>query len=173
MRVVPVLALVAGCTGSSFSKDDSNAMMKQLAAISSTALDAAQPPLDAPPPVALSIDQTVACQGSGHSTIAGDLSGDVDQNGTGSYSLDLMTTFSDCNIGNGVVVSGAPYLSTTGMFTFDAGTLTGSHVTYTGAFTANGDTCNIDFTVTLASQGPRVPLATGAICGNAVQLAQH
>jgi hypothetical protein len=173
MRALPILALAAGCTGNSFSKDDSRGMMYQLMMSSSATLDAAQPQTSQPPPVALSIDEMLACQAGGVLRISGDLSGDIDEAGTGSYSLDLMTTFADCDIGKGMIVSGAPYLSTTGMFTFDGGVLTDGHMTYSGAFTANGDTCNVDFTLTLAAEGPRFPFADGAICGNSTQFSAH
>lgn len=144
MRWFPIVALVAGCTGSSFSKDDSNAVMTELIGVSATTR--------AGMPGATSIDQTIACAGGGTAGVSGEFS---------ASSFDLMTTFSDCNVGNGLVINGAPYLATTGTFTD-----TSFNLAFTGAVTANGDTCNIDFRVTQTG-------ASGSICGNSVSFRAH
>jgi hypothetical protein len=173
MRVLPILVLAAGCTGSSFSKDDSGATAIQLQQISYSVLSAAHASMPGTqPPVTVSLDQSVACVAGGSSTVSGDFASTVDATGTGSYSLDLMTTMTDCAIGNGVVINGAPYLATTGTLTFHGFALTSGVVTYSGAFTANADTCNVGLTVTLAEAGP-APRVTGTICGRAIELQQH
>ena len=173
MRWLPLVLLFGACAGNTLAQDDSNAVMGQLVAVSVTAMTAAQPHPNAAPPLVLSIDQTVACAAGGSAEVSGELSGDVDPaTGTGTYSIDLMTTFSDCNVGNGMIVNGAPYLSTTGMFSFQSYALSGATITYSGAVTANGDTCNVDLGV--AGLGPRgVSSATGTICGHAVRSAYH
>jgi hypothetical protein len=171
MRVLPILALAAGCASNSFSQDDSEAVVGQLLTVSTSTVTTAQPQAMSTPPPVISIDQAFACGGGGTSAVTGDASGDVDATGTGSYSLDLMTTFSDCVLNNGLVVSGAPYLATNGKFTFQGRGLSSGSITYSGAFTANGDTCHIDFTIMFIGQGP--PSATGSICGNAIDRTAH
>lgn len=173
MRVVPILALAAGCAGSSFSKDDSGAVAGQLTGLSYASLAAAQPhpTLGAPPHVA-TVDQTVHCMAGGTAGLTGDFTGNLDASGTGTYSIAVMSTFTDCALGNGLVINGAPYLSTTGTLSFSQGTLTTGSVMYTGAFTAGGETCNVDFTIALAAAGP-APRALGSICGNVLDIRQH
>ena len=151
MRWFPLLALAVGCTGSSFSKDDSTVVMGQLVIASATARVGMMG--------ANSIDQTVACFGGGTAGVSGEFT---------QSSVDLMMTFADCNAGNGLVINGAPYLSLTGTFT-----QTSSDIALGGALTVNGDTCNVDLRMTLASEGPAVPYANGSICGNSVTFRAH
>jgi len=155
-------------------RDDSSAVVAQLSAASELAVASVQlsVPNDAPTPGMLSADKTVACASGGSVGIAGDLSGNFDTSATGSYSLDLMTTFTDCGLGNGLVINGAPYLTTTGTLSFQTAALTVGTVSYSGAFTANGDTCNIDVTLRLAGAPHPAINATGTVCGNAIKLGQ-
>jgi hypothetical protein len=172
MRLLPILALAAGCASNSFSKDDSGAVVQHLVTVSYSALHSAQPQATGTLPPVVSVDEAFACQGGGTSALAGGFSGDVDAAGTGSYSLDLMATFADCALGNGLVIAGAPYLATTGKLTFQTRELIRGSITYSGAFTANGDTCNIDVTLGFTS-GAGVARATGSICGSAVDSSWH
>jgi hypothetical protein len=171
MRLLPILAFAAGCASNSFSKDDSGAVLNELMAVSNAALHSSAPQITAPNPPVVSLDQAFSCAGGGTSALAGEFSGDVDATGTGAYSLDLMTTFADCAIGNGLVIGGAPYLATTGKLSFDHGALTGGFITYSGAFSAYGDTCNIDLTIA-TNFGP-FETATGSICRNAIDIRRH
>jgi hypothetical protein len=171
MRALPILALAAGCASNSFSKDDSGAVLNELMAVSYAALHSSTPQTAAPNPPVVSLDQAFSCAGGGTSALAGEFSGDVDATGTGSYSLDLMTTFADCTIGNGLVIGGAPYLATTGKLSFDAGDLVSGSITYSGAFSAYGDTCNIDLTIATPF-GP-FQRATGSICRNTIDVRWH
>jgi hypothetical protein len=161
------LVVAAGCAGNGISKDDSSAVMAQLMTASFSAKAAATP---AGPKIA--IDQTTSCFAGGSLAISGELDGDVDATGTGTDSLDLMTTFTDCNVGNGLVINGAPYLATTGTFAFAQGALSDGTVTYSGAFSTGSYTCNVSFTFQLAAAGPP-PRMSGTICGHALDVRQH
>jgi len=170
MRLGPWLVLLAGCgAGSSPGKDDSAAIATQLATVSGIAFVTAQQsiPNDGPPP-STSTEKTVTCAGGGSAGLAGDLNSNVGAGGTGSYSLDLMTTFTDCNLGTGLVLNSAPYLSTTGTVSFLGGGLAAGTVTFSGAVAVGVDTCNIDVAVQLTSTPNRSPRTTGTICGYAV-----
>jgi len=151
-------------------KDDSSAVVVQLASSSNAVSASVQDSLrtNEAPQAMVSADKTLPCAGGGSIAVAGDLTGDLDASATGSYQLDLMTTFTDCALGNGLVVNGAPYLTTTGTMTYRSGALTVAAISYSGAFTANGDTCNIDVTLSIAPSFS----ASGVVCGSAVKLSQ-
>lgn len=173
MRFLPLVALLSACAGSTLGQDDSNAVMGQLVTMTVVATSAAAPHAETTPPLVVSIDRTVTCPNGGAAEISGDLSGDIDATtGTGSYTVDLMTTFSECALGNGLVINGAPYLSTSGVLSFQGFGLTGANMSYSGAVTANGDTCHVD--LAMAGLGPTaVSTARGTICGNAVRAFRH
>jgi len=155
-------------------RDDSSAVVAQLTSASAAVNSSVQTSLGTNeyPQAMISADQTLPCANGGSVAVAGDLSGDLDAGATGSYSLDLMTTFADCALGTGLVVNGAPYLTTTGTLSFQAGTLTAGAIAYSGAFTASGDTCNIDVTIKLAAGAHPTFSATGTVCGSTVKVNQ-
>ena len=172
MRFFPLVILVAGCAGNAVGQEDSNAVLGQLVSLSYSATAVAQPRTDVAPQPLISLDRSLACQAGGSSAISGELTGDIDAaTGSGAYAVDLMTTFSDCNAGNGLVIAGAPYLPTEGTFSYTHGELSSETLSYSGALTANGEACNID--VTLTASAPAGWTARGTICGNAVRASSH
>jgi hypothetical protein len=160
MRILSILAL-ASCTSHSFSRDDATAMAVEMSQLSLVATHASTDTK------VTSLDQVIPCD-SGSARIQGEVTGTVGPTGSGTRSVALTTTYTGCTIGDAVIDGD---LAMTGMLTFDANRASGS-VSFTGSFTASGQTCQSDFTVTVASAGP-APLLEGTICGTPLRITQH
>lgn len=174
MRTFALLALsLAACASDPppLSSQDQALVMAQMFSMAGTAQAAAGQPAAAfrETPAVVQVNQSQACAFGGNAAVAGMASGSVDQTtGTGSVSVDIMATFTDCGVGQNFVINGAPDLSLTAEFDYLSFALSHASVTLSGAFCWNdcssGHTCDIDVTFQLPSSTQPQPSGSGHIC---------
>src|SRR5262249_30182075 len=113
----------------------------------------------------LPVDSAVPCTGGGSAHLGGELDG-ADSGGVGTYSAEVTTSFSACNIGHGVTLDGSVPLVTTGSIAaLDDHTVEMSSITYIGELVVNGKSCKVDVTVSAGFE-------TGEICDDRVNYVQ-
>ena len=112
---------------------------------------------------------TNACQYGGTTGFAGDVDGSVNSSGTGSIQFQLDETFTNCVPASGYTVNGAPEVTIAGTFSFNNGAISFPlQVVAGGAVNINSNTCNINLTTLVESNGSST--TTGTLCGQSVNL---
>jgi hypothetical protein len=112
---------------------------------------------------------TQACQFGGSTGFAGDLSGSINNSGTGGFQFQVDETFTNCSPVSGYTVNGAPEVTVAGSINFNGGVVSFPlQFEEGGAVTINGNTCNINLTTLAESDGSST--TTGTLCGQAVNL---
>ena len=148
--------------------------MAEMFSVAGTAFSASGMPVAVvPTPTTVQVNQTQPCAFGGNASVAGMASGNVDpMTGTGSVSADIMATFTDCGVGQNLVVNGAPYLSLTASAYYLSFAVSQASMTFSGAFCWNDcsarNTCDIDVTFQLPSTTQAAPSGSGHICGTQV-----
>lgn len=178
MRTFALLAFtLAACASDppKLSSQDEALVMAQMFSMAGTAQTAAGQPAAAfrQAPVVVQVNESQACAFGGSAAVAGMASGSVDSmTGTGSVSVDIMATFTNCGVGQNFVVNGAPDLSLTAEFDYLSFALSHGSVTFSGAFCWNdcsaGNTCDVDVSFQLPSSTQAQPSGSGHICNTQV-----
>lgn len=110
---------------------------------------------------------TQACQFGGSTGLSGDISGSINNSGTGGFQFQVDETFTNCSPASGYTVNGAPEVTVAGSINFNGGVVSFPlQFEAGGAVTINGNTCNIDLTTLAQSDGSST--TTGTLCGQAV-----
>jgi hypothetical protein len=120
---------------------------------------------DGPLPFLESISERAYCPGGGRIEVNGQISGTIDNNGSGLISGQLFETFTDCSDGNNTF-NGDPYLTATSRFLLSNGALTDATMTFSGGLTGGGGSVYISLVLYLATATSPYNLLSGTITAN-------
>ena len=120
-------------------------------------------------PIDQTVDNTQSCTGGGTISINGTISGDLDNAGVGTLTIDITEDINECVINTGtteVTTSGNPNLRMQGTFDF-GGTTVSATFTITGGitFTSTGGgsgSCTFDLDISVSGT---TATGSGSICG--------
>src|SRR6267142_713528 len=138
MRAIALATItVAACASDPppLSTSDQALVMAEMFSVAGSALSASGTPATfAPTPAVVQVNSSSACAFGGTAQVAGMASGNVDSmTGTGAVSVDIMATFTNCAVGQNLIVQGAPDLSLTGTFDYLSFELSQGSITFGGA----------------------------------------
>jgi hypothetical protein len=117
------------------------------------------------------MDAKLNCQGGGYIHLTGTITGSIDQNGSGIIQFQAEESIVNWLCEPPFIVTGDPYVSVTGTFTFLNGApATTEHVSISGGFQWSGPSsgsCQINLGMDFSGSGGHM---TGAICGDPVDI---
>ncbi len=127
--------------------------------------------------VFIPISYNANCETFGRTGISGNISGDIDDNGSGALLIDINFTWTDCTFpdanGADFVLNGDPFMSLTGTFSFLNGfPATQQTIRIGGAFRWDGaggsGGCNVNLTFNFATAATSSNTMSGTFCGRSV-----
>lgn len=161
------------------SADGANAFAKQIGGAFSNGMQGATPvaPAAAPSlpegvPVNVQVTHRTNCTAGGHIEVLGNLTGNIDDRGTGMLLLQVTETISDWKCIGDLVINGDPYVSVAGSMAFLNGQRSStSSFSFGGGFkwgTASKDSCEIHLTMLLRLDN--TASLSGTVCGHIVNV---
>ena len=186
---LPVLLLaLAACSSSTdvgddgFSQGEAEAFAEQVGTAFANGMAGAAPvaafpasPAGLSPaavPVNVQLRQRTNCTAGGHIEVSGNMTGSIDQNGSGALFLQVLETITDWRCVGGRVINGDPYLSAAGTFTFLNGAQSGTaSLSFGGAFKwtgAGAGSCSL--TLTALFHPDHTGRLSGVVCGRSVNV---
>lgn len=186
-HTLPVaLAVFAACSNLTGTKDANKLTDDQLGALAGQLAEAAMSALGSTlatsggglalqtPPASRLIywsgSHRVSCTAGGRIEVSGNISGNLDNNGSGALLIQVTETITDWRCIGGFVINGDPYISLTGVFTFLNGApATQQTMHMSGGFkwgTAAAESCQLYLTILFSQNGHGS--VSGTACGTAV-----
>lgn len=191
-RILASLILLAaiGCssiTGTGddgFSQGEAEAIAEQFGTAFANGMGSVNPAASAGPawspavagpaliPINVQVQHRTNCTAGGHIEVSGNLTGNIDDTGSGALFLQILETISDWRCVGGRVVNGDPYLSAAGTFTFLGGQQSGTaSISFGGGFkwgTTAAESCQL--VLTALFRPDHTGRMSGVVCGRSVNV---
>lgn len=179
----PGLVILSACSifdpaEDTFSKAEADAFAEQLGTAFANGMDAAAAG-DASAaaagdvlamPVNVSVQRRTNCTAGGHIEVSGDLSGNIDDTGSGVLFLQVLETISDWRCVGDRVINGDPYVSAAGHFNFLNGSQSSTAtITFGGGFKWGAESSQgCQLTLTMLLRPDHTGSLSGVVCGHSV-----
>ncbi len=123
-------------------------------------------------PVRVQLQHRTNCTAGGHIEVSGNLTGSVDDTGSGALFLQVLETITDWRCIGGRVLNGDPYLSAAGTFTFLNGAQSGTaSISFGGGFkwgATAAESCQMR--LTMLFHPDHTGRLSGQVCGRSVDV---